>query len=627
MLLNRTIFMCLYICLFLTCNSQSFVDIETEKLHEQYGICGHFASHYTPSEWLRNDSIFSIIEDLGIDYLRTDFNWHVVQPNIHSQFMTGHIDTLLHCLNSHNIKILPILDYSIPDCNPAWKHQEAWNNYCLNVINQYSDNISYVEIWNEENNDEFWSSPSALKYSDFFLKTFAFFKEKMPDKLLINGGLAGYDYNYMNGLLKNGLFDKSHVVAIHYSSGARPPEYIFELEKHRKELFGKYAVDIPVWFTETSYSTGVAQDFFDIYIPTICNVLSVPMDKNTIGLLFDSESSFVGSTILENSLRGFKSIQKIDCCDLYELDPKDVPIIIPSVDESYPIKYIDGLIEYIRKGGSVVSLHGLPFYYDSSNYNGETTAYRTRTKDLDILYKKLHIDYVFNDNPLANVYDLDFVPSRCEATNTDMVNFKTEALKSSRFLLSRNMLNGDSLIPLIYATDGSRKGIVSAIYNLNSDLKGNIVLFTNLDFYPPISEEIKSERLPRLFLCAFALGVEKVFLYEILSKEKDIANKEHHFGILNEDLTPKPSFTSYKTLIRMCPNESTRPKLEFKDGVYKADWIKPDGKHVVALWSISNGKRNPYRLHPRKTYNQFGIPLKWDSIRSCIGSSVIYLEM
>ena len=627
MILNRIIIIWLYACFFLTCNSQSLCKGKIDKLHEQYGICGHFEGHFSPTEWMRNDSILNLIEELGVNYLRTDFNWHSVQPNLFSQFSTGHIDTLLHFLDRHNIKILPILDYSIPDCNPAWEYQDDWNNYCLNVINRYSDKILYVEIWNEENNDDFWPSPSVLKYSDFFLKTFRFFDKRMPGKRLINGGLAGYDYNYMEGLLKKGVFDKSHAVAVHYSSGARPPEYIFELEKHRKTIFKKYSNSKPVWFTETSYTTGVAQDFYDIYIPAVCSILNMSINKTTIGLLFDSESSFVGSTILEPSLKGFKEIQKIDSRNLYKLDPKDVPIIIPSVDESYPIKYFDGLLEYIRKGGTLISLHGLPFYYDSSNYNGETTTYRSRTEDLKTLYKKLHIDYVFNDNQLACEYGLNFIPNRCEVVNERLANFKTSVLKSSRFLLTSNLSYGDSFIPLIYATNGWKNGAISGIYKLNSDMKGNVAVYTNLDFYPTISEEIKTERLPRLFLCAFSLGVEKIFLYEIISDERDITNKEHHFGILNSNLSRKPSFYSYKTLIRMCPNESTRPVIEYKKGVYKADWKKPNGKHMVALWSIYNNTNNPYQLYPKKVYNQLGELVKWRNVKSHIGSSVLYLEM
>lgn len=98
------------------------------------------------------------------------------------------------------------------------------------------------------------------------------------------------------------------------------------------------------------------------------------------------------------------------------------------------------------------------------------------------------------------------------------------------------------------------------------------------------SEETQAQRLPRVFLISFACGVDKAFWYK--SRSNEISDdKEKHFGLWHNDFTPKPSYYAYRTLIQMCPNGSSRPKLKRNGNVYIASWERPDMKKVWAIWS------------------------------------------
>jgi len=92
-------------------------------------------------------------------------------------------------------------------------------------------------------------------------------------------------------------------------------------------------------------------------------------------------------------------------------------------------------------------------------------------------------------------------------------------------------------------------------------------------------------RIPRIYLIAFSYGVDKVFIYSLRSRENNEYEPEDHFGLLHADLSPKPAYYAYKTLTKMCPNKSTRPKLEKNGKVYIASWKRPDGKKVWAMWT------------------------------------------
>ena len=98
------------------------------------------------------------------------------------------------------------------------------------------------------------------------------------------------------------------------------------------------------------------------------------------------------------------------------------------------------------------------------------------------------------------------------------------------------------------------------------------------------NEIIQAQRLPRIYLISLAFGIEKVFWYK--SRSNELSNQDSsHFGLWHKDYTPKPAFYAYQNLIKMCPDKSVRPVLRRQEDVYIAQWKRPDGKKVYALWT------------------------------------------
>ena len=65
-----------------------------------------------------------------------------------------------------------------------------------------------------------------------------------------------------------------------------------------------------------------------------------------------------------------------------------------------------------------------------------------------------------------------------------------------------------------------------------------------------------------------------------------------HFGITHKDLSPKPAYLAYKTLTKMRPDGSSVPRITVSpDGIYTAEWTRPDGKKVHALWTARKTKK------------------------------------
>ncbi|MEA2472665.1 MAG: hypothetical protein QOE06_580 [Thermoleophilaceae bacterium] len=128
------------------------------------------------------------------------------------------------------------------------------------------------------------------------------------------------------------------------------------------------------------------------------------------------------------------------------------------------------------------------------------------------------------------------------------------------------------------------------------------VLFTETGFHnalaatvgqPPTSEEAAADYLPRALLWAFAHGVERTFVYELLDElpEPALRDPEQHFGLLRQDFSPKPAFLALRNMIRAVSQSpgpagvlAPFPKVESRVHVEVVVLRRPDGSRLVALW-------------------------------------------
>jgi hypothetical protein len=110
----------------------------------------------------------------------------------------------------------------------------------------------------------------------------------------------------------------------------------------------------------------------------------------------------------------------------------------------------------------------------------------------------------------------------------------------------------------------------------------------------PVSEEAMATYIPRLFLEYFGRGVTRTYSYELLDESSDPAqaDPEAHFGLLRNDLSPKPAFDALRNTIGILSDPGTgfTPEaLEYTVGGDQTDLHqvllqKQDGSFYLALW-------------------------------------------
>jgi hypothetical protein len=143
----------------------------------------------------------------------------------------------------------------------------------------------------------------------------------------------------------------------------------------------------------------------------------------------------------------------------------------------------------------------------------------------------------------------------------------------------------------------------SALDELDPERRGGVV-FSETGYHnaledageqPPASEEAAAVYLPRLLITAFGAGVRRTFVYELLDEKPDpgLADMQQHFGLLRNDLSPKPAFLAIQRLIDVmqgtAANAGSHGRLAWgldagDEEVERLTLVRRDGSHVLALW-------------------------------------------
>jgi hypothetical protein len=111
---------------------------------------------------------------------------------------------------------------------------------------------------------------------------------------------------------------------------------------------------------------------------------------------------------------------------------------------------------------------------------------------------------------------------------------------------------------------------------------------------PPVSEEAAAVYLPRALVAAFGAGVRRTFVYELLDEKPDpgFGDPEQHFGLLRNDLSPKPAFSAIRTLIAALrsspgPGSGALPwdlRAPDDEDVQHLMLVRRDGSRALAIW-------------------------------------------
>jgi hypothetical protein len=128
--------------------------------------------------------------------------------------------------------------------------------------------------------------------------------------------------------------------------------------------------------------------------------------------------------------------------------------------------------------------------------------------------------------------------------------------------------------------------------------------------FPYTPEDIAALYLPRQYLYFFSRGIIGSYTYEFANSGTNMSNKEHNFGMIRNDGTPKPAYYALKNLITLLKDTSDSFSPEMLNyslegdlsEVYHLLLQKSDGTFYIAIWV---GKQD---WNPKKKLRTFSSP-------------------
>jgi len=204
-----------------------------------------------------------LAEQANVNWVRIDFTWADIEPAQGTFDFAGH-DQLVDEGIAQGFTIIGVIVYNNPwssgNDSPATAQQrQDYADYVTTLVLRYQNKVTYWEIWNEPDGENFWKpAPNAADYTELLKSAYAAAKAADPSVNII--GLGGVDpgkTEYITTTFQNGALDNMDIVSFHPYCDPDIYETCFQTTNFTaiKNLMAQYNSSIPVWATEVGYPT------------------------------------------------------------------------------------------------------------------------------------------------------------------------------------------------------------------------------------------------------------------------------------------------------------------------------------------------------------------------------------
>ena len=588
----------------------------SKKLENPYGMCAHFTFTDKKADNTTLEQQSKMLHELGCNFVRSDLTYYMVN-NSNSAIL----DKTLRILKVNSLGFLGIAT-DPRFFQRTWDSNDKLSQLFKTIQKHYISSLPFIEFQNEVN---FSKIPYLGKhYIEDLQKLYRLKKSNRKTKILFSG-IADCNYEFLDSAMEYEAYKYFDIMNFH---SYRSPEDLPVVMVKIKSYMDKYHWNKPIWMTECGMHTAkfdlsnTNYDFFVNVVPLALNKIGINKKELNIGVINDDEHSYYSLNEVEEKVYitdlGYNPIH-LTLQQIKNLRIKDVPVLIFAQAETFYGEYFPAVLDYVRRGGTIILPFGTPFYYDASN--GGKNVGKAFTN-------QLHVGQLYYWDADAKRLFAPEYPTFYSANKdfgTYYSFYKVGDQMTPRYLTDALLKGNDTMTPISFAGNDKYKGVVAALYQLDSNLKGNIIIQTRMGTQRIIDKETEqARRVARIHLISYAYGVDKVFWYKFRSNEIDPYYSEDNFGMVHKDLSPKPAYYAYKTLIRMLPNGSTRPVLSIKNGIYMAEWNRPDGRRVSAYWCKDGFSYYQIVANSYDFYDYMGKSLSLTDGRIKVSSGVVY---
>lgn len=180
--------------------------------------------HCTRDPIFRINSELLLARQLGVAVVRVELPWFLIQAR-RDVFDWSRVDAMVSAARTHNVLLQPVLVYT-----PAWSASDPtsapsaseFSAFVTAVVRRYQTSIQYWEMWNEPDLTKYWSGGVRAYVESVLIPGYDAVKAIAPEALVILGGPASANADWLNGIYDNGGGGSFDIMAFHsYARGTR----------------------------------------------------------------------------------------------------------------------------------------------------------------------------------------------------------------------------------------------------------------------------------------------------------------------------------------------------------------------------------------------------------------------
>lgn len=565
-----------------------------------YGV----VADLTRSEYGMREELLDLAQKGGLGYVRVDWDWRVCQPTRDAAFDFSRYDRLVEAAEARGVRLLPIV-YGTPKwADPAWRNADAYAAFCRATVRRYGLRLPVLEIWNEQNIPAFWKDPDASRYVALLRKAHEAIKAENPQVRVAFGGTAGWAPDFIEACYKAGAQPFFDIMNVHPYTYPRPAEVSVPdaLKALRARMARHGDAAKPIWFTEVGWPTHEAS----LSDPGgfVTAGLTVALGRHRPWRVIFAASMPDGQPVARGLADGLKAAfpagSEVRVCGPREtvrrLAEGGWDAVVYPLDESFPVDTFEAVYAFVKAGGTIVELGGMPFWRAYRNLPDGGSSLANGPTDWN-LCKRLHIHcdswwLPGSELPKDGILTVYGTPEGLSGG----VKQPPTGFPCVHFFTDRHLRPGDTWVPLVKGTNprNGKDAVAVCVYRFDSDLKGAAVIGgipSGAAAAQPVDERTQAAYHVRALSLSLACGVEGFFCYNLRAREADRFFSEDHFGLAHADLSPKPAWQAYRTFAQMRPPGSAQRTDEWlHDGLYCPQWTRPDGTACGMLWQTT-GRR------------------------------------
>jgi len=551
------------------------------------------------SEYAMHDDLADLIKVGGMGYERVDWDWRVCQKKKGGAFDFSKYDKIVEADEARGITVLPIV-YGPPSwAYPAWQNLDGYAAFVRETVRRYGKRIPVIEVWNEANIPIFWKDPNPTNYLALLKAAYTAAKEGNPSVRVALGGTSGWAHGFIRSLYALGAKEYFDIMNVHPYCYPNPPEEPLRkgFSELRKIMTEYGDANKPIWFTEIGWPTHEV-DFTGPGNVLLAGLNTARPEKkiwNVICAVCKPDDEKLDQRLAKSLLSRLPLGSKVHMCGPKEtcerLAEGGWDAVVYPPDESYPADTLDAVVEFVRRGGTLIDLGGMPMwkpYRNLSDGSGKTFQHdggRERFKRLRIGLDSWWLpgsQLPKDDGPMS-VYA---TPEGLAAG----VRQSPTGFSCGHFFSEKALMPGDRMVPLIAGTNplNGKPAVAACTYLLDSDMKGRVVVcgIMRRGGHTPVSERLQGVMFARAMGISFAEGVEAFFWFSLRAREKDRFYSEDNFGMTHANLVPKDGWLANKMFITQRPAGSVNLGGEWrKNGLYFPQWKRPDRKIGGMIWT------------------------------------------